>query len=144
MPGWRTWTTEAVLGVAAAAYCWYFWAEDQPPADRLLCFAILFTLVIFARILYHFPGPRFLPAQIAIVFLFLLSLLHFETPHWGILKNAGATALALYLMPPFPRREIRFSKWWPATKRTFRRLHGNWREDDERFVQKMSSGSKKV
>jgi hypothetical protein len=144
MPGWRTWAKEIGIGVAAAAYCWQFFAKQQPPSDRLLCLAILLALFITARALSYLPVSRSLPAQITVAVLFLLSFWRFRTPFRGIVEYLCVTGVLLFFFQFLPRRNPpRIGEWWPAVKRTTRRLRGNWREDDERFARQMAAPSKK-
>jgi hypothetical protein len=143
----RLWFSE-LTGILLTA----FWvAGPFFHAQSRTSFVIRFLVIVVAgsigRAMSYFEPRAFLALKIvyAIGFAFVFRYFNIASARedYAFLVFAAGVLFVLTIVPLTPRRpRFGFSVWWAAMKRTFRRLRGDWTQDDERFYSEIRNGSK--
>jgi hypothetical protein len=112
-------------------------------------FGIRFIVLVIAgsigRAMAYFPPSVLLVVKsvYAIGFAFVFRYFNIASAREGYAYLVFATGVLflLTIVPLTPQRPG-FRVWWESTKRTLRRLRGDWSEDDERFYSEIRNESK--
>ena len=131
----------------AALLAWNAANVTPSHSRRALCFAVTFALVLTGAGLSYLETRRFLAIKIcyAIVAGIVLRYFNigFSRDDIAFLVFAAGGLFLLSLLPLIPlRSRFTFGQWWPAMRRTMRRLRGGEREDEDRFASDTISKSK--
>jgi hypothetical protein len=144
MSNWRPWLTEFAKITLLAAV----WAALPPLTQNHPSFAIRFVSMLaaclMARAISNLRSGAFLAIKlvfaIGVVFIFKHVAIAFTRQSNAHLVFLAGLFVLLTMLPLKPR--VRFSVWLAATKRTLRRLRGDWTEDDQRFYSEIVSKAK--
>jgi hypothetical protein len=139
MSYWRRWLDIVGWALLAALLAWNVTNAVPAQSRRMECFVVAFALALIGGALSYLETRRFLAIKICYAIVAGIVLRHFNI---GFSRDgiaflvfmAGGLFL-ISMLPPIPLgSRFRFRQWWPAMKRTVRRLRGGWREDEERFA----------
>ena len=115
---------------------WQLVASVQPRSQRLICFVISVFLILCSIGIKRLPNRRFLAIKISYSVGAAIALRHwniaFARDDFAFLVFYFAILLLFLCLPPFPAHHRQ--PWWPAVKRTIRRLRGDWPEDESQFA----------
>jgi hypothetical protein len=139
MSYWRRGLDAVGWALFGAVLAWHAASAVPAHSRRTLCFAITFALILTGRALSYLTTRRFLAVKISYVFLggliFRQFNIGFSRDDMTFLVFMAGGLFLISILPPIPLgSRFRFRQWWPAMKRTIRRLRGGMREDEERFA----------
>jgi hypothetical protein len=142
----RLWFSE-FTGIVLAGFLVARPFQVQGRTDFIIRFLIIVAAASIGRALSYFNSRALLAVKVVYVvgaaFIFRHFNIAFMHEDYALLVfGAGVLFLITFLPLQSQRTSFRFSEWLAATKRTFRRLRGDWTEDDERFYSEIRSGSK--
>ena len=106
--------------------------------------ALIVGLAFAGGMLSYLETRRFLVIKICYLAIAALCVMLFL----GLSRDDFANQIFIVLFfpallsPEWPRSRFRVREWRPAMRRTIRRLRGEWREDEERFVSETIGKSK--
>jgi hypothetical protein len=146
MSNWRRWKEGLGWFLLAVLFAWNASLGVPTGVKRIYCFAMIIAVVLVGAVLSHFRGRRFVMMKICYV---VVAILLFKYLNVGFSRNDIAFTIfnagivsTLAFLPPIPQRTgFKLSLWWPAMKRTIRRLRGDWRADEERFAKETTNKS---
>lgn len=125
-------------------FAWELPAAGKSSSSRVAGVAIIFALALTGGLLSYLETRRFLASKICYLVIAALCVKLFL----GLSRDDFANQIFIVLFfpallsPEWPRSRFRVHEWWPAMRRTIRRLRGGWREDEERFVSETIGKSK--
>jgi hypothetical protein len=147
MGKWHLWIGRLGWFLLTSLIAWYAVWAIRPTSRRAYCFAITLAFIWIAYALSYLRGRKFWTLKfccaILVGFAFWRFNIAFSRDDMAFLVFAVCTQLIVSILPPMPRRShVSLGNWWSATKRTVRRLRGDWSEDDERFYSEIRNGTK--
>jgi len=141
----RLWFSE-LTGIVLAGFVVARPFQAQGRTDFIIRFFVIVAAASVGRSLSYFHSRAFLAVKIVYAvgtaFVFRHFDIAFMHEDYAFLVFGAGVLFLVAFVPSQSQRRFRFSEWLAAMKRTFRRLRGDWTEDDERFYSELRSGSK--
>lgn len=138
MTNWRRWISWPAFVLWAVVAAYNTTQPVRPHSNHLLAFAIVLVLVLSGGGLYYLDNRRFLALKILFAVLLAVALRYFNSGGVADAVFIFSVSFVLTLLRPHWEawNHVRHP-WWPAFKRTVRRLRGDWHTDDAEFAKKI-------
>jgi hypothetical protein len=145
---WRRWMEALAFVCGALILSWSWTIQVQPRSARTLIFWILVLVILSGWGLSFLRNRAFLVLKICYAVAVVLVFRQFNVAS----IRAEPAFLAFILVFSFAAITLRpywqiwrenREPWWPALRRTARRLVGDWREDDAQFAEKVLGDKKR-
>jgi len=142
MTNWRRWIRLPAFVLWAVVAAYNTTQQVRPHSNHVLAFAIVLVLVLSGGGLYYLDNRRFLPLKILFAVLLAVVFRYFNSSlSLGGIADAvfvfSVSFIATLLRPHWEAWDHVRRPWWPAFKRTVRRLRGDWQADDAEFAKKV-------
>jgi len=144
---WRSWIRTG-FGLAV----WLFWlhlaiASVEPRSSRTLAIVASFLIVAGAWGIAYLPNRPLWPLKLIYAVSAALVFRHFNLFHFRedvpTVVFSASVLFLLTILSEYREECIRQRQpWWPAVKRTARRLRGDWQEDNAGSAERVFGGKK--
>ena len=127
----------------AGVFAWELSAAGKSSSSRIAGVALIVGLAFTGGMLSYLETRRFLAIKVCYLAIAALCVKLFL----GLSRDDFANQIFIVLFfpallsPEWPRSRFRVREWWPAMRRTIRRLRGEG-EDEERFFSETIGKSK--